>query len=214
MKIIILILYISALSSSEYIYIKSSITQEIKIRMIKGGSWRKSCPVDLTKLRYLQVTYQDFHDKSQIGELIVHEEVIQSVIKIFEELYTIKYPIHQMKLVADFKGSDYQSIEADNTSALNCRKMTTNKNKWSNHAYGRAIDINPIENPYISRKGYIAHERSLKYKKRLHNKNGDIADKAILLKNDKATKIFKKYGWSWGGDWKYTKDYQHFEFKK
>ena len=81
--------------------------------------------------------------------------------------------------------------------------------KWSKHSYGKAIDINPIENPYISRKGYISHKASLTYRKRVHKKSTS-ADKALLLKNDKATKIFKKYGWIWGGDWSGVKDYQHF----
>ena len=113
-----------------------------------------------------------------------------------------------MKLVSDYKGSDWQSIESDNTSAFNCRKATGFK-KWSKHSYGKAIDINPIENPYIARSGRISHKASLIYRKRVH-KNSTYADKAVLLKNDKATKIFEKHGWIWGGDWPVVKDYQHF----
>ena len=192
----------------------SPITLELKQRMIKGNSWRYGCPVGLKSLRYLQIKHWDFKGSTDIGELIVHRDVSNSVVKIFEELYIIKYPIKQMRLVSDFKGSDWQSIEADNTSALNCRKITGNKNKWSNHAYGKAIDINPIENPYISKKGYISHKASAKYRNRVHNSLRGISDRAILLKKDKATKIFEKYGWKWGGDWKYIKDYQHFEYHK
>lgn len=84
--------------------------------------------------------------------------------------------------------------------------------KWSNHAYGKAIDINPIENPYISKKGHISHKASSKYRKRVHKASRGLSDKAMLLKKDKATKIFEKYGWKWGGDWRYIKDYQHFEY--
>ncbi len=192
----------------------SEITPKIKNRMIQGNSWRKGCPVALDDLRYLRIPYIDFDKKYQIGELIVHKKVSENVSRIFEELYEMGYPIRQMRLVSDFKGNDWQSIEAGTTSAFNCRPVTGNKKKWSNHAYGKAIDINPIENPYISRTGYISHKASAKYRKRVHNPSIGTADKAMLLKNDKATKIFEKYGWGWGGDWKPVKDYQHFEYIK
>ncbi len=146
--------------------------------------------------------------ENRIGEIIVHKEVSVEVTEIFKALYHEGYPIHKMKLVSDYKGNDWQSIEADNTSAFNCRAATGSK-KWSKHSYGKAIDINPIENPYISRKGYISHKASLIYQKRVHQKP-TYADKAILLKSDQAVQIFKKYDWKWGGDWNGVKDYQHF----
>ena len=186
----------------------SPISPEIKKRMIKGKSWRKGCPVSLQNLRYLQVIHKNFSGQDQRGEIIVHKDVASEVKQIFKELYAIGYPIRKMKLVSDYKGSDWQSIEADNTSAFNCRKATGSKN-WSKHSYGKAIDINPIENPYVSRSGHISHKASYAYKKRQH-KNNSAADKAVLLKNDKAVRIFKKYGWKWGGDWSVVKDYQHF----
>ncbi len=186
----------------------SKITPEIKKRMIKGNSWRNGCPVSLNDLRYLRIGYLDFNGQSKEGELIVHKDVSVEVTKIFEALYEMDYPIKKMRLVSDYKANDWQSIEADNTSAFNCRNATGSK-KWSKHSYGKAIDINPIENPYISRSGRISHKESLQYRKRVHKKSTS-ADKAVLLKNDKATKIFKKYGWKWGGDWSKVKDYQHF----
>ncbi|KYJ87075.1 M15 family metallopeptidase [Sulfurovum riftiae] len=184
------------------------ITPEVKKRMIKGNSWRKGCPVPLKDLRYIRLTYRNFNGRDAKGEIIVHKDVAYEVRQIFEELYEIGYPIHKMKLVSDYKGSDWQSIEADNTSAFNCRKATGSKH-WSKHSYGKAIDLNSIENPYISRSGHISHKASQQYRKRVH-KNHSPADKAILLKNDKAVHIFKKHGWKWGGDWSGVKDYQHF----
>ena len=186
----------------------TTITPIIKERMIQGNSWHKGCPVGLQDLRYLRIKYLNFEGETKLGEMIVHKEVADEVVEIFHELYTIGYPIHKMKLVSDYKGNDWQSIEADNTSAFNCRNATGSK-KWSRHSYGKAIDLNSIENPYISRSGRIAHKASLQYRKRVHQQN-TVADKAILLKNDKATKIFKKHGWKWGGDWHGVKDYQHF----
>ena len=185
-----------------------NIEPELKKKMIKDNSWRKGCPVDTSDLRYLLLTYIDFYGNDTRGELIVHKDIADDTISVMRELYAIGYPINQMKLVSDFRANDWESIEAGNTSAFNCRNATGSK-KWSKHSYGRAIDINPIENPYISRKGHISHKASIKYKKRRHLVNSS-EDRAVLLKNDEATLIFKKYGFRWGGDWKTIKDYQHF----
>jgi len=184
------------------------IAPKLKEKMIEGNSWHKGCPVDVVDLRYLKLTYVDFEGIDQIGELIVHKNIANDIVHVMETLYDMRYPIYKMRLVSDYKGDDWQSIEAGNTSAFNCRKATGSK-KWSKHSYGRAIDINPIENPYVSRKGYISHKASIKYKKRRHRVDTS-ADKAVLLKNDEATLIFKKYGFTWGGDWRTIKDYQHF----
>ena len=184
------------------------ISPTIKQRMIKGNSYKKGCPVPLKDLRYLRIKHLNFNGKTVKGEMIVHKNVALEVVQIFDRLYDIGYPVQKMKLVSAYKGNDWQSIESGNTSAFNCRNATGSK-KWSKHSYGKAIDINPIENPYIAKSGRISHKASLKYRKRVHKKN-TYADKAVLLKKDKATKIFKKYGWKWGGDWPLVKDYQHF----
>jgi len=194
---------------AQFNYNISEINADIQNRMLQGNSWRKGCPIALTNLRYVQVKHWNFNGKTTMGEVIVHEDVAEELVYIFEELYQIHYPIHKMQLVSDYAGDDWKSIEADNSSAFNCRPVTGKKKKWSKHAYGKAIDINPIENPYVSRTGHISHKASLKYKKRVHRVN-TYADHALLLKHDPATKIFKKYGWKWGGDWHTIKDYQHF----
>lgn len=207
-KIITFTILFSTLLLAEYHSSISKITPTIKQRMLKGQSWRQGCPVPLKDLRYLQLQYLDFGGKTRMGEMVVHADVAPQTVKIFEALYEIGYPIRQMRLVSDYRGSDWQSIEADNTSAFNCRNATGSKH-WSKHSYGKAIDLNSLENPYIARNGRIAHKASLKYRKRVH-KAHSFADKAVLLANDKATKLFKKYGWHWGGDWIGVKDYQHF----
>ncbi len=208
-SITLIALLLATTLSADFSSSMTGITSEIKVRMQKGKSWQKGCPVGLKDLRYIRVKHWTFDGKSHMGELIMHRAVSSEMIKIFEELYEIKYPIKKMRLVSDYQGNDWQSIEADNTSAFNCRKATGSK-KWSKHAYGRAIDINPIENPYISRKGYISHKASQKYRDRKHRQFSNSADRAVLLGNDKATRIFKNYGWKWGGDWSSVKDYQHF----
>jgi len=205
-------MYITCLTTTllfaEYQSHISTITPKIKQRMIQGNSWHKGCPVGLNDLRYLQMRYLDFKGQTKMGEMVVHKDIADEVIEIFHTLYSIGYPIRKMKLVSDYKGSDWQSIEADNTSAFNCRNATGSK-KWSKHSYGKAIDLNSIENPYISRSGHIAHKASLQYRKRVHKKD-TYADRAVLLRSDKVVKLFKKYGWKWGGDWHGMKDYQHF----
>jgi len=204
----LLLLFFITFLFADYKASISPLSPEIKKRMIKGNSWRKGCPVVLKDLRYLRIQHINFNGNKVMGELIVHKDVSHEVTEIFESLYKMGYPIYKMKLVSDYKGNDWQSIESGNTSAFNCRNATGSK-KWSKHSYGKAIDINPIENPYIARSGRISHKASETYRKRVHRKS-TYADKAILLKNDKATKIFKKYGWIWGGDWSGVKDYQHF----
>jgi len=185
----------------------STINPAVKQRM-EGKSWHKGCPVPLEDLRYLKVTHLDFQGRTRQGELIVHKDVAEEAVRIFEALYDMGYPIRQMRLVSDFGGNDWQSIEADNTSAFNCRRATGSR-KWSKHSYGKAIDINPIENPYISRSRHISHKASLKYAKRVRKGNTPEL-RALLLKGDESVQIFKSHGWKWGGDWRGVKDYQHF----
>ena len=186
----------------------SKIDSTVKSRMIKGGSWRKECPVPLRDLRYVQVNHWNFEGETVSGELIVHKDIAWNIIYVFEDLYNVNYAVNQMHLVSDYSAKDWASIEADNTSAFNCR-LTTGKKTWSRHSYGRAIDINPIENPYISRTGHISHKASEKYRKREHRNLNDLADRALLLETDPATLIFNNHGFKWGGKWN-TKDYQHF----
>ncbi len=181
--------------------------------MITGNSHKKGCPVELKDLRYLNLNYIDFEDNTKVGELIVHKDVSIEMVDIFKNLYEIKYPIYKMELVSNYGGNDFSSIEANNTSAYNCRNIEGTK-KWSRHAYGKAIDINPIQNPYVSKLGHISHEKSLKYINRVHKDLNNPNDKAIILKNDNVTKMFKKYNWNWGGNWHNINDYQHFDKRK
>ena len=208
-KLLLLTTLSSGLLLAQFNYNISPITPEVKERMVQANSWRPTCPVPLVDLRYINVNHLNFEGETVLGEIIVHKDVADDVVNIFAELYEMGYPIREMRLVSDFNADDWASIEADNTSAFNCRPVSGKKNKWSKHAYGKAIDINPLENPYVSKRGHISHKASLKYRRRIHKINTP-EDRAILLKNDLATKIFKKYGWKWGGEWRTIKDYQHF----
>lgn len=213
MKSSFFILFLVSFLFGDYNYSISNISHKIEKKMLEGNSHKKSCPTSLKDLRYLTLSYIDFNGNTKIGELIVHKDVSLEVVNIFKTLYETSYPIERMELVSNYKGDDFNSIEANNTSAYNCRNIE-GTNRWSRHAYGKAIDINPIQNPYVSKKGKISHTASLKYKVREQKDLNNLGQEALILKDGIVVNMFKKYGWIWGGDWKTIKDYQHFDKRK
>jgi hypothetical protein len=166
-------------------------------------SWRKGCPVPVRDLRLITMTYWGFDDRPHTGELVVHEDVAGDVVKVFGQLYGWRWPIYRMVLVDVYRGDDFDSIEADNTSAFNCRPAT-GSSSWSRHAYGKAIDINPRENPYVYANGSIAHKNARRFAER------PVKAPGVINPGDKVVRAFEKLGWEWGGSWSGVKDYQHF----
>jgi len=203
-KIITLLVIMNILNANDTIQ-PVSLSEQNQMR---GVSYHSGCPISLDDLRLVSVKYLGFDGSTHVGILQVNKIIADEVVLIFDELYDIKYPVKQIAPIGKYKGSDYDSIEADNTSAFNCRFATGNK-RYSLHAHGRAIDINPIENPYVFSNGRTSHKASIRFLNRFQQANTPES-KAILTKDSDAVKIFKKYGWRWGGDWA-TKDYQHFE---
>lgn len=179
------------------------------IQRIRGKSYKKGAKISLNRLRYLQIRYVDFEGNVQEGEMIVNKKIALRTLKVFYQLYKIKYPIEKMKLVDEYDADDERSMADNNTSAFNYR-LVANSNKLSNHSLGLAIDINPRINPYITSYG-IAPANSKVYKVREVSKCRGKYKNYMIHRGDKVYKIFKKYGFSWGGDWKNSKDYQHFE---
>jgi hypothetical protein len=167
-----------------------------------GVSWRPRCPVSLRDLRLVTARYVGFDGHTHTGRLIVHHDVAADVASVLGRLYAAKFPIRRMVPVDAYGASDFRSIEADNTSAFNCRYVD-GTTRWSEHAYGRAIDINPIENPYVSG-GRTSHTASRPYLDRTLCRRGMACPANVLVR------AFKGIGWGWGGDWTGTKDYQHF----
>ena len=179
-------------------------------KKMKNISYFEGCPVSLSDLRIVNIKHLGFDDNIYYADIIVHKDVAFEVSSIFEELFEINYPIKQITPIEKYNGDDFESIEANNTSAFNCR-LAERSHKYSKHSYGKAIDINPIENPYIYKDGTSSHKASKEFIKRDEKVNNTVQNKAMLLSSSKAVQIFKKYGWKWGGDWKNTKDYQHFQ---
>ncbi|HYA17998.1 MAG TPA: M15 family metallopeptidase [Bryobacteraceae bacterium] len=174
------------------------------MKKMKGVSWHQGCPVPLTDLRQLTVTYLDFHSQPRQGILYVHKDVAGDLKTIFEKLYAGKFQIERMEPVEAFNGSDDASMAANNTSAFNCRDVTGSPGRFSNHSWGRAIDINPLTNPYV--KGTtVLPPAGRQYLDRTAAHPGSI------LENSQIVKEFESRGWTWGGRWSDRKDYQHFE---
>lgn len=179
--------------------------------IINGRSYRENPDVQLEDLRYLKVLHYNFEHEIQVGELIVSRELATDFICIFYELFCEEYEIQSMYLVdyywtGDPTDTDSASIEYNNTSAFMYRPATSSSD-LSKHAYGRAIDINPQQNPYVS---YSSGSPVWS-----HRNASDYIDRTtglphMITEEDTCYKIFTKYGFSWGGSWKNPKDYQHF----
>jgi D-alanyl-D-alanine carboxypeptidase len=171
-------------------------------KRMTGVSWRPSCPVHLRDLRLLAMSHRRFDGKVAMGRLIVHADVAREVVSVFRRLYAAGFRIRRMIPVDAYGASDFRSIEADNTSAFNCRYVE-GTTRWSEHAYGRAIDLNPIENPYVSG-GRTSHRASVPYLDRSRRRPG------MAYEGGAAVRAFDAIGWGWGGRWSAVKDYQHF----
>ncbi len=154
-------------------------------------------------LRYIRLRHYTFEGDVVDGELIVNTRLAKEVTTIFHELYKAKYPLASVRLVDDYDADDRKSMTANNTSAFNYR-FVSGTTRLSLHAYGAAIDINPVQNPYVYG-DYVSPENGLPYADRTQDFVGKIDH------DDLCYRLFTARGWTWGGDWKYEKDYQHFQ---
>ena len=177
----------------------SPITPALAARM--HASWRPGCPVPLEDLRYVTVTHRTFDGGTATGELVVHADLADGVVGVFRTLFAAGYPIALMRLVDDFAADDDASMAANNTSAFNCRSITGGTG-WSEHSYGRALDLNPVQNPYVLG-GTVLPPAGARYVDRPE-------EPGVLHAGDAVVTAFAAAGWSWGGAWTRPLDYQHF----
>jgi hypothetical protein len=168
-----------------------------------GVSWRPGCPVGLDDLRLLRLSYVDFDGAAKVGALVVHRAIADATVRVFAKLYAARFPIRGMQTIEAYEGSDDASMAADNTSGFNCRNVP-NTTHWSNHAYGRAIDVNTVENPYLPGK-QIMPPAGKEYLDRRTVRPG------MIVAGDAVVTAFKAEGFAWGGGWRTGVDYQHFE---
>ena len=166
------------------------------------ASWRPGCPVPVEQLRAIDVRHFGNDGAVHTGRLIVAANLANGMVDILRDLYNARFPIQRMEPIDVYGGDDMRSIKANNTSAFNCREVTGGGG-WSEHAYGRAIDVNPFVNPYVKGSTVLPPEAA-PYADRSRREPGMIhADDAVV-------RAFAARGWKWGGYWSSLKDYQHF----
>jgi len=163
------------------------------------GSYRAGCPIGPAQLRTVVVTYWGFDAKPRVGRIVVSRRVAPSIARVFRTLWGARFPIRRLQPVSAYGGSDDASMAADNTSAFNCR-FVGGTSRWSMHAYGDAIDINPVENPYI-RGAIVSPPAGRAYLDRSRARRGMARSDGVLVR------AFAAVGWTWGASFG---DYQHF----
>ena len=166
-------------------------------------SWREGCPIPLGELRILTLRYWTFDDTVSTGELVVHADHADAMVRVFRDLYAARFPIASLRLVDEFDADDDASMAANNSSGFNCRRITGGS-QWSEHAYGRAVDINPVQNPYVTRSGDVSPPSGARFVER------DPAAPGLITADGPAVAAFAAIGWAWGGTWSSARDYQHF----
>lgn len=188
-------------------FVAVPIDDRMMARM-RGKSYKANCTVARSDLRYLRLLHYTADGHIQLGELVCHKDISADLVDIFRALFEARYPIESMTLVDDYGADDIRSMEHNNTTCFNYRVVAGSR-KLSAHSLGKAVDLNPLYNPYVKRRAdgnvkvspdggrpYADRTKAFKYK---------------IDRTDLAYKLFKKHGFAWGGDWRSLKDYQHFE---
>lgn len=187
----------------------SEIPDNIFAKM-QGKSYKSDCTVPREDLRYVHVLHTDFDGKTKEGELVVNKAIADDVCDIFEKLYEAEYPIDKIRLVDEYDADDEASMGDDNTSAFNFR-FISHTTKISKHGLGMAVDINTLYNPYVKTvDGNLSVEPA---------NAADYVDRSAdfphkIDHDDLCYQLFIEHGFTWGGDWTHSKDYQHFEKDK
>jgi hypothetical protein len=167
-------------------------------------SWHSGCPVAPSALRRVRLSYWGFDGLPRTGALVVNESAVSDVVVVFKRLYGARFPLRRMRPIDAYGGNDERSLAADNTSGFNCRYVVgPGPRRWSQHAYGLAIDVNPVENPYLE-DGRVHPRAGRAYLNRSRFRPGMAVRGRVLVR------AFAAVGWQWGGRWAGTPDYQHF----
>lgn len=178
-------------------------------RLMQGRSYTAGCTISRSELRYLRLSHFDVEGQEHVGEMVCHRRIAQEVCDIFRALYQARYPVERMQLIDRYEADDERSMQANNTSCFNYRTVAGTR-MLSAHARGMAIDLNPRYNPHVRQSGgkrrvspcgsqsYADRSKSYPYK---------------IVQGDLAHRLFRQHGFQWGGAWRSSKDYQHFEKK-
>ena len=178
---------------------------------MRGTTWKPGCPVPLDDLRLLHVGYWGFDGELKRGPMVIHEDVAEDVLWVFGRLFRARFPIKRVALTREFVPEEFEpriSSARSVTAAFNCRPVITPlgpQDDFSQHSYGWAIDINPVQNPYVTSDGFVRNLKSRRYLDRSKRLPG------VIHAGDLVVRSFAAIGWSWGGDWQGGQDYMHFE---
>lgn len=183
----------------------SRITPALRDRM--SASHRPGCPVPLRRLRHLTLSHVGFDGRTRTGELVVAARHAADVVDVFERLHAARFPVRRMRLVDAYGADDGRSMAANNTSAYNCRRVA-GTDRWSEHAYGGAIDLNPVQNPYVQGSSFVPAEGAAYVD--VPRQRGARPAPGVVVAGDVVDRAFASIGWEWGGRWRSSKDYQHF----
>jgi len=192
-----------ALENPSYQYTIKPIPPAQQLLMEKY-SWHPGCPVSLNDLRLIELNYYGFDDKIHRGELISNVSVTMDLARIFQQLFDQHFPINKIMPVDAYQGNDERAMQDDDTYAFDCRALTGYKTIFSQHSYGTAIDINPLQNPYVYHNVVLPPTAK-------NNVSRAQNIKGMITKNSFVYQVFHHAGWQWGGDWSSLKDYQHFQ---
>lgn len=198
---------------SQYFTSSEIVEGDSVYNRIIGKSYVSNSNIGLSDLRYLKMLHVNFNGEFQVGEMIVNKSVAGEVMEIFEILCAEGYQIKSMYLIdnywaGDGASSDWYSIDANNTSCF-CYREATGSSNLSKHALGKAIDINPQQNPYVTYtdgKAKYSHDNASDY---VYDRSSSTPH--VITTSDRAYELFTQYGWTWGGNWNSPKDYQHFQ---
>ena len=188
-----------------YFFKSQPVPEEVQMRM-NGCSMPANATIGFDQLRYLILPYYDFDGNIQTGEMVCNKAIAHDLLCIFRALFSKGYPICSICLVDDYGADDETSMRANNTSCFNYRTIA-GSTTLSNHAFGMAVDVNPLQNPYVKGK-WIQPSTAEEYVDR----SKDFPHK--IDENDFCKEVFVSFGFTWGGDWRSVKDYQHFEKRK
>ena len=167
-------------------------------------SWRPGCPVAPSQLRRIRLEYVGFDGSPHTGVIVVNAAVVGAVTGVFQTLYSERFPIRRLQPIDVYRGSDERSMAADNTSGFNCRyAVAPGPKSWSVHAFGEAIDVNPVENPYLEG-GRVRPAAGVAFIDRANVRPG------MAVRGGTLVQAFARSGWQWGGRWTSSPDYQHF----
>ena len=186
-----------------------ALSPAVRAQLRDAGIWRPGCPVPLAGLRVLTVTYRGFDHRSHPGRMVVNEAAAAPLARAFGQLYHLHFPIRHMSLAGAYGPLRSRPADGDVTGSFSCRQAVPSPctgglgtGTWSMHAYGLAVDVNPVENPYVGC-GQSRDPKARKYFDRTRHRPGMVTGRAVAA--------FGSVGWGWGGAWAgTTKDHMHF----